>query len=179
MGESFNGPSDYRAIQWATKPLALNHINSERRQSENINSDQLQSGSLAPLHIARFTRQYNFHPVQRIIQQYLAGKAAGGVHISGKIEHILFLFTGGGQLAKPLLGDDDMASGTGHLPFAGAFQRQTRSLANFQQIVASGGLCLYSGAIACNEGDFDGFYPCCAAATLINSAARASSSALL
>ena len=108
----------------------------------------------------------------------LAGKPTGPACAAGKVEHVFLILARGRQLVEPLLRDNHMAGRTGHLPFASAFQRLPRILANLEQVVA--GHCLdrlRRFAIGADEMDFHAY--CLSAAALIRDAARSISSTVV
>lgn len=130
---------------------------------------------LVSLSVARFSGDEHFNPVQLFRQFNLAGEAAELLHTGGKVEHVLFLFTCGLQFGEPFFSEDDMAGGARHLPFAGSLQRHSSGLPDFQQPITRLGFGFDFTIIAGNEEDFNGTYPCCAAASLIIFAACSSS----
>ncbi len=108
----------------------------------------------------------------------LARKAARPSGTAGEIEHVFFVAAGRGQFVEPVFANNHMTGGTGHLPFAGAFQRLPRVLRDFEQTIARFGLhCLRGFAIRADEMDFQA--NCLSAAALINSDARSISSSVV
>ncbi len=130
--------------------------------------------SSEPLRVVAFARYPHFQPVELLAQQDLARQTAGRLHIGGEVEHVLFLLAGFGQASEPFAGDDHMAGRAGHLALARPLERHTGALPHFEQAIARRGLDRALFALACNEGDLDGVYPCCDAATIIRSAASSS-----
>jgi len=115
-------------------------------------------------------------PVQCLIHHDLARKAAGAAGAGGEVEHVFLVVAGGGELVEPLLGDDDVARGAGHLAFAGAFERHAPGLGEFEQALAGGGFGRGAGAIGGDEVDCDQIYrPSCAFAALAISASASAS----
>jgi hypothetical protein len=69
-------------------------------------------------------------------QRNLAGQAARAPRTRGKVEHIFFILNGGWKLIKPILVNDDMARGTGHLAFARSLKRLSRGLREIEQALS-------------------------------------------
>src|SRR5690606_15456199 len=138
------------------------------------------AGSRLPhLHVAALGRDAHLDPVEFFAEDDLARQPARPAGAGGEVEHILLLVDRGGEPVEPFGGQDHVAGRAGHLPFAGAFERHPGSLRNLEQGRACLGLGPDPLPVACNETDSNGCYPCCAAASLMNSAAASRSSSVV
>jgi hypothetical protein len=113
---------------------------------------------LPPLHIAAFPRDSHLYSVERLAQQYLAGKSAGAGDIGGKVKHILLIRRSCRQFVEPFRRDNNVAGRTGHLALAGTFQRHAGGLGDRQHSLPFAALNLNARTVSRDKADMDQIY---------------------
>src|ERR1700754_1344253 len=83
-------------------------------------------------HVAGRRRQLDDQPVERLAHADLAAQARGVDKAEGKVEHVLLVLAGRGELVEPLLLDHDMAGRAGERALAGALDIDVIAMGDFK-----------------------------------------------
>src|SRR5882672_1798062 len=105
-------------------------------------------------HVAGCCRQLDDQPVERLAHADLAAQARRVGEAEGKVEHVLLVLAGRGELVEPFLLDHDMAGRAGERALAGALDGDVVAMGDFEHAETERRLHLLARTILHNECHF-------------------------